>query len=577
MKVFTLTLTPLQKGRLHLALQASEDSYDPAERMLRLPLQKNATYHTTLKGGWVHPNYLSLVYAVSLLDSATEANLDRAAEILDRVVNLQDVNPASPTYGIWSWFMDEPLEKMSPPDWNYADFCGVQLIEAILVHRPRLASELVQRIDAAIIHAAHSIKRRNVGPEYTNIAIMGGFACAIAGELYDIADLRDYGLARFRTFHAYTAQQGSFTEYNSPHYGMIALNEILRICKYVQDAATRQLAQELYHKGWEEISIHFHAPTKQWGGPHSRAYSALLAPDTQGFLNRATGASFPNVSSMAELYEHRLVHQCPRDLRSNFFALDATRTVHEVFSKTDDGEAIGKTYLDADFTLGTINAGDLWNQRRALVAYWGDETAPKYLHLRCLHDGYDFSAGYLFSSQTEGDVLGGIVFAHDQGDTHVSLDMIKDSTIQAEDIRIRIELGGVNPVWNRRDGSTSISGDLGGLNLEFHAPYAFLDGTSARLETGREEGKAWIDLVLYKGPSKKFHLPSLSSAAVVFALRLTKKKTASTPSPIVEERDGILTTSWEGHRLVLSAVSRRLAELRSICMAEESKAMEALV
>ncbi len=570
MKTFPLNLTPLQKERLHLALEAHKEFYNPAERMLREPLPANATYHTTLKSGWIHPTYRSLVYAVALLDSGVEANLSRAADILDRLVGLQDANPESPTYGIWSWFMDEPLEKMSPPDWNFADFCGGQLVEAILTHRHHLDPGLVQRIDAAIIHAGHSIKRRNVSPDYTNIAIMGSFVCTVAGELLGNSELQDYGLTRFRTFYDYTMQQGAFTEYNSPTYTFIALNELSRIRAYVQDETARRLAGEIYRRGWEEISTHFHAPTRQWAGPHSRAYSVFLTPELQSFLHRATGASFPEIDGTPALYEHRIMHQCPEDLRPHFFSLEKPCTFREVFSTSGDLEIVGTTVLNPDFTLGTVNAGDLWNQRRALVAYWGTAEAPKYLHLRCLHDGYDFSAANIFTSQQEGDVLAGIAFAHDQGDTHLCLDMIQNSTIRAEDVRIRLELGGVKPLHNYFVTEHGVSAFLDGVHLEVETPWAFWDGTPARWEVGGEGETPWIDLVLYHGSRQEFHLPSLSRAAAVITLRLSVDRPLAKIGWDLEQLDDTLHVKWGEHTLTLRDSPATLAELRSTCLATQT-------
>ena len=68
--------------------------------------------------------------------------LKRAEKILRTVISLQDRNPDSRTYGIWSWFAEEPLDKMSPPDWNWADFCGTQLLQVAIDHKDRLPADL---------------------------------------------------------------------------------------------------------------------------------------------------------------------------------------------------------------------------------------------------------------------------------------------------------------------------------------------------------------------------------------------------------------------------------------------------
>ncbi|HEY5914085.1 MAG TPA: hypothetical protein VJA21_26150 [Verrucomicrobiae bacterium] len=209
--------TPTETERLQLieAVKKLNEQYDPQERMIRRAFSSPG-YHTTLKGGQVHPTRDSLSYAVALLNTEAPEWQKEAEEILRKVISLQDQDPNSKTYGIWSWFLEEPLDRMSPPDWNWADFCGVQLLQVALFHRSRLPADLAERVDAAIRHAARSIQRRNVGPGYTNIALMGTYVTLIAAELYGLDDLREYAIQRLRRFHDYTLEQGAFTEYNSP-------------------------------------------------------------------------------------------------------------------------------------------------------------------------------------------------------------------------------------------------------------------------------------------------------------------------------------------------------------------------
>jgi hypothetical protein len=207
--------SPRQKAGFLKALSKQDARYDPAEKMIRRPFSSPG-YHTTLKGGYVHPPRDSLNYAVALLDSGEPARLKRAQDILRKVISLQDQDPKSRTYGIWSWFAEEPLEKMSPPDWNWADFCGTQLLQVAHDHMHRLPDELQRQVKDSIIHAAYSIKRRNVGPGYTNIAVMGTYVTLTSGELFGVDELVEYGRKRLKRFYDYTFEQGSFREYNSP-------------------------------------------------------------------------------------------------------------------------------------------------------------------------------------------------------------------------------------------------------------------------------------------------------------------------------------------------------------------------
>ncbi len=555
-------LTTEQRERLQRALAPLDRQYDPGEQMLRQPFSSPG-YHTTLTGGEVHSTRAALTYAVALLDTGDAANQARAEAILRRVVGLQDQNPEHKTYGIWSWFLEEPLEKMSPPDWNWADFCGTALLQVALDHRERLPADLMAKVDAAIQHAARSIQKRNVGPSYTNIAIMGSYVTLVAAELYGLEDLRAYALARWRRFHEYTFHHGAFAEYNSPTYTIVALKELGRLRQHVQDPEARRLTEEIYRLAWEEIAQHFHAPTRQWAGPHSRSYSTLLRPDVLALIQRATDGRVTFGAEDTSLDEHRLPLPCPPDFEPFFTRLSAPRELRKTFVKTEP-PVIGTTYLEPAFTVGTINRGDLWNQRRALVAYWGTAARPSSLQLRFLHDGYDLAAAQFFSAQSGGRVLVGINFAVDGGDRHPSLDRIKDATIRAQDLRVRFELGGAARqarvvVPNRLEDVAVIRWD--DLRIQWAAAFATFGQDQGRWEAGKDRDKAWLDLVLYSGAERTIRLAELTQAGVGIALRLS---TGDEPAPLVQTQlpDRQLRMVWDGLMVQIPLTPGKASDLQ---------------
>jgi hypothetical protein len=563
-----------QRVRLQGALAEWHPRYDPAAQMVRRPFSSPG-YHTTLQGGEVHPTRDSLRYAVALLDTGEADLLRRAEDILRRVISLQDQDPASKTYGIWPWFLEEPLDRMSPPDWNWADFCGVQLLQVARDHRHRLSPEVAALVDAAIRHAARSIQRRNVGPAYTNIAIMGAYVTLVTAELYDLADLWTYALKRWRAFHAFTLQTGAFAEYNSPTYTLVALQELARMRQHVKDSEARRLVEDIYRLAWEEVARHFHPPTRQWAGPHSRSYRTLLPDDTLGLIQRSTGGRVRLLDGepAPALDEHRLSTPCPPDLEPLFTRLEAPREVVKTFVKGDP-PVVGTTFLHPQFALGSVNRGDLWNQRRALLAYWGTAEQPASLHLRCLRDGYDFAAAQFFSVQRGGEALAGVNFATDGGNTHVSLDRLKQATVRARDLRVRFDFGGAA-------GRTSVTapsklGDpvelrLGSLRLRLAVPFARFGDATGRWEAGRDPARqtAWLDVVLYAGAEQQIHFDQLDQAVVGLALSFATDEQTAAPAR-AELRDGRLTLTLEKPwlRLVLPARPDKASVLQRSCRAE---------
>ena len=116
-------------------------------------------------------------------DSALPEYTDRAVQILKVILQLQDTRQESPTYGLWPYYYEEPLDQMDSPDWNYADFIGKKLVLTLKHHGDRLSEALRQGLTEAIGCACQAIVNRDVGPGYTNIAVMGAFVTLVGGEV----------------------------------------------------------------------------------------------------------------------------------------------------------------------------------------------------------------------------------------------------------------------------------------------------------------------------------------------------------------------------------------------------------
>jgi len=555
-----------QKSAFLKALRNQDARYDSIEKMIRRPFSSPG-YHTTLKGGYVHPTRDSLIYAVALLDSQEPDRLKRAQDILRKVISLQDQDPNSRTYGIWSWFAEEPLEKMSPPDWNWADFLATQLLQVAHDHMTRLPEDLQKLVKDSIIHAAHSIKRRNVGPGYTNIAIMGTYVTLSAGELFGDTELIDYGKKRLRTFYTYTFRQGSFREYNSPTYTVVAINELSRMLRHIKDPTSQRYLRELNRFAWYHLARHFHAPTRQWSGPHSRCYSTLLRDSTKAFIQRATNNKInflPESHAYESLDAHRIGAECPKVFLRYFTELTEPRLEIETFTRNAPGkhDIIGTTYLHPDYTLGSVNIGDLWNQRRPLLAYWNSGSAPVAMRLQCLHDGYDYSSATTFAIQDKPDILGAVVFATDRGDTHISLDRLKNATIKAKNLRLRLLFEG-NIADLKIPNDIALNKPLrfvsGPVTCNFQIAYAVFGDYPINIETGRNDSSAWLDVILYQDDQTDINFAEISQAAIIFTLSLNTNASQSNMEEvktIVNNQSKIVNISASWHDMSLTVPAK---------------------
>ena len=531
-------------ARLERALAEWHRNFNPAEQLVRRPFSSPG-YHTTLKGGFVHATRDNANYALGLLDTGKPEHVGRAVAVLRRLVALQDTDPASRTYGIWSWFLEEPLAQMSPPDFNWADFNGVTLLQVARDHRDRLPPDLAAAIDAAILHACRAIRKRNVGPGYTNIAIMGAYVTLVAGELYGLEEFRTYGLERLARFHSHTAANGTFEEYNSPTYTVIALLELSRLQAHIRDPAAQALIAPLVRQAWETFALRFHAPSRQWAGPHSRAYSSLLRPSAYALVQRATGGRVDFGIDAPDREELRLPVACPPDLEPYFTRLDTPRTVVETFIRRSD--IVGTTYLHPRYALGTINRGDLWNQRRALLLHFGSAAAPGYVQLRALKDGYDFSSAILHTAQREGTVAGAVDFITNGGDTHISLDKVKDGKVRVRDLRLRFEVGGAAATAARVEAGDDRAAAIhaGDLAVFVHLAHARFAGREVGFTAGGDETTRWLDVVLHTGEETTLDLTTVADAAVAFGLSVGApiRAVATAAEGRVTVTAGDLTTS----------------------------------
>lgn len=498
-----------------------EADYDAEVGMPRSTM-RSPGYHTTLaEGTTVHETRRSLEYALQLLDDGRADRLARAHRVIDRVIELQQTDPCQPTYGIWPWFLEEPLERMSPPDWNWADFCGARLILALTRHGARIEGGTVARMREAIGHAAWSIFRRNVQPHYTNIAIMGGWVTAAAGELLGEDRLRDYGRRRLERFVEHTRRHGGFNEYNSPTYTLVALHETEACLEVVRCPSIRQMAEDIRRVAWETIADHFHPGTRQWAGPHSRAYHDLLGPKALADLavrvgdppGPADGSGRPDQAPVEGIVRPL---PCPADLRERFVRLPEPEVfLHRRFEDRGGGERdrIGSTWMNDSACLGSINHDCMWTQRRPLLAYWGcdsgnpSDPGPRVavLRLRFLKDGRDFASAGIACRQDRRRAEGEVTLTPGLGDYHVSLDHPVDGLFHGKDYRLRFELhgpgAGVERLsesgWRLSAGGRSALvgfGDDRGCVFE-GGPVAFEQGSQSDAHGGR----AWADAVCHAG------------------------------------------------------------------------------
>ena len=549
-------LNEREKEQFLRAMERADKAYDPAVRMETSYRGKNG-YHSRLSDCMVHEVRLSFSYAYALLNRDSEGDRERAHDILYRVIALQDANPARKTYGIWQYYLEEDLEEMNPPDWNWADFNGKTLLKILAEHGEKLTADIRPRIVDAICRACDAIIRRNVGPTYTNISIMGAYVTIYAGELLNRLDYFLYGKKRLETLYHYNVDKGNFTEFNSPTYTFVCLEDLSGLIRDVRDADCVRMAEELADLAWATIALHYHVPSGQLAGPHDRAYAMLLGDGTKLAIERALDYKVSLVSATdrsevpvgIEFCAQEM--KCPEKYVPYFTEVSGERVIDQTFASG----RMAYTYMDGKFTLGSLHREITWNQHRNVLGYFGTNQAPVAVNLKCLHDGWDYSSGLSATVQDKGRALTAIGFVTNGGDTHCNLDMVKNATITASDLRVRwLFEGAVEGLTLREAGEGQYEVTDGIVTVRVGFPYTVFGTNTVRFETSRTERTLCIDAVLYGGETTQIDFRELEKAMIVTTLEMTADPKDEIPRASVHEDGGAIAADFGslGVRMKLS-------------------------
>ena len=540
-------LTDEEKQVIRKSVERQEERYDPAGKMLTSVLN-GWNYHTDAQSGTFHQVRGSFSYAVSLLDLGDPQYRQRAFDVIEKTISLQDTDPNSKSCGVWPYYEEEPLAtKKAPIDYNWADFNAVSLLDIYMGHKDEIPADLLKKIENAIILAARSIEKRNVGMGYTNIAIMGTYVTYVVSHLFDIPDLKVYATTRLKRFYDHTVEKNGFTEYNSPTYTFTALDELDRMKRHIVEPEAAKIIDILYTIGWDIIAKHYHKPSAQWAGPHSRSYSTLLRPSVYGIFNSASDGRI-ELGVKDERADVKIKHRIPEQLMPYFLTPTYPRVQKDVFENVEP-QIIGTCYLTTPYALSSVNRSSLWNQRRPFLAYWGSVVKPSYLQVRVLHELYDLSAATWFSEQKDNTVLSGINFATNGGDKHISIDVLEDGKFMAKDLRLRFEFGNVDvgqlALPSKDDAPVSFTID--GLQFNLCLYHAVFGKHKGYWEKGSDEKAAWIDFVLYAGEEKEIDLTGMDHAALGFSFCLTAAgEKCPQESVKYTVKDGVLDAAWNG-------------------------------
>lgn len=522
------------------------NGYDPEARLVTRYRGKNG-YCSKLSDCTVHEIRGSFYFAQGLLRRDNEEYTKIAHDVLYRVLPLQDINPARRTYGIWPYYLEESLEEMDVPDMNWADFIGQALLWMLKDSSDKLTDDIKMRMKDAILHACRCIKKRNCGPEYSNISIMGSFVTLFAGEMFDLPEFFDYGKKRLAVLHEYNVSNGDFREFNSPTYTFVCIEEFALIMEYIKDEECRRLASELNDLAWKSIALHYHPTTGQLAGPHDRAYGPFIGEIERFKIERANDYRVI-LTNHEEMKKRALFFNvfalnviCPEKYTKYFKEVEGERLLDNTFAPG----RMAYTYMNKTFTLGSLHAEMAWNQHRNVLGYFGTVEKPVAITIRSLKNDWDYCGSYMSTVQDKGRALTAVTFTSDGFNTHCCLDPIKNNSVQVNDIRVRYLFeGAVDQLDVVQEGSTFvITHKESDVKVRIVFSFAEFEDNEVKYEVVRTDKALSVDAVLYHGEEKEIKLTELNKAGVVLSIEMTEGE-LSGDKTVTEVIDGKMVSSF---------------------------------
>ncbi|MFT4174851.1 MAG: hypothetical protein QM639_19940, partial [Rhodocyclaceae bacterium] len=208
-------------------------------------------------------------YALDAVAGGGDA--ERIRQALQALAALQDTDAASKTYGNMRWYADDARVV----DRNGVEFVVRHAAVLWLRYGERLTPAQRAPLEAMLRLARTGITRHPVAISYTNIYLMKAWNLIALGEGLADAPLAVQGRQMLRDWLAYTARHG-ITEYLSPTYNAVDLENLALIRNLSGDADTRALADAALDLVWRDVALHWYAPAGRLGGTHSRDYNRLF-------------------------------------------------------------------------------------------------------------------------------------------------------------------------------------------------------------------------------------------------------------------------------------------------------------
>ena len=202
--------------------------------------------------------------------------VEKSVEWIRRALSLQEMNPASGSYGEVPWQQGHPEIR----DANAIEFTMQAMGLLFITHADRLPPAFQEECKPHLVAAVAAIRRHQVPTSYTNIFLMKSVNLSLLGRILKDPSVEAEGEGMLEHWLQFTAQHG-ISEYDSPTYYDADLDSLVSgwLCGSETLHTKCGQAMELF---WKDIGANFFPARGSLSGPHSRDYDFLTGRGSIG-------------------------------------------------------------------------------------------------------------------------------------------------------------------------------------------------------------------------------------------------------------------------------------------------------
>lgn len=412
--------------------------------------------------GKVHYIVTSSEFACAIYRAKREELYDLAEKTLRKIVSVQDTRKTSKTYGMWSYYLEEDLDHMLNPDPNMTDFNARFFVYILKKCSACLSDELIEMLKTAVYWAAECSIKRNVSPDYTNISLMSLNTIVNAAEVCKDEEFLKKGRERIKKACEYNDISGCFSEFNSPCYTPVAIEELGRMLDLFEDEECREYAKKLNHICWEMVLKQYDMAMGLSAPPYVRTYGTIGNSIYDELIYLGTQGRYGKIDKNYVGFTATLHSGCviPEDLVEKYIVNKIQKPVFydEFYYKKNDLRTLDEdntiirnikspslryfTYMANNFAMGAFEKSDLWAQRGTGMIVWGNDEHRTAMRTYCISDKHSYSSGMVYTNQLNDVMLCHTGFATDHGDVHYILDTDKSGKLTTSRLMFTLRFEG---------------------------------------------------------------------------------------------------------------------------------------